>query len=67
MRKIFVLASLAISLVFSETNDNVDSILKATTDAWKKRTVYQLLTDRFAKTSGTEGCGNLGNYCGGTF
>jgi len=35
--------------------------------AWKKRAVYQLLTDRFAKSNGdTSGC-NLSNYCGGDF
>lgn len=33
---------------------------------WASRTVYQLLTDRFARNNGdTSGCGNLGNYCGG--
>ena len=55
MRKILysVLASLAISSVLTETVDPVDEILRASTDAWKKRTVYQLLTDRFARSSGT--------------
>jgi len=34
---------------------------------WKKRAIYQLLTDRFAKSNGdTSGC-NLSNYCGGDF
>jgi alpha-amylase len=38
------------------------------TEEWKTRTIYQLLTDRFARTDGsTDGCGDLGNYCGGTF
>ena len=37
------------------------------TSAWKKRSVYQLLTDRYAKNNGdTSGC-NLSNYCGGDF
>ena len=37
-------------------------------DEWRSRTIYQVLTDRFAKTNGdTSPCGNLGNYCGGTF
>jgi alpha-amylase len=38
------------------------------TAAWKKRSVYQVLTDRFARTDGsTSTCTNLSNYCGGTF
>lgn len=36
-------------------------------EEWKSRTIYQLLTDRFARTSGSDGCGNLGYYCGGTY
>ena len=36
--------------------------------AWKQRSVYQVLTDRFATSSGTTtACTNLSNYCGGTF
>lgn len=35
-------------------------------EEWKSRTIYQLLTDRFASGS-SSGCGNLGNYCGGTY
>ena len=41
-----------------------------TADEWKSRTVYQLLTDRFAKAQGEsseEACSDLHNYCGGTF
>lgn len=35
---------------------------------WKKRTVYQVLTDRFAKDNGdSNACNNLSDYCGGTF
>ena len=35
---------------------------------WKGRTIYQLLTDRFAKTNGdTSPCSNLGDYCGGSW
>jgi len=37
-------------------------------NAWKQRTVYQVLTDRFARTDGsTSACTSLSNYCGGTF
>ena len=41
----------------------------ADTAAWKKRAIYQVLTDRFAKSSGANdgACGNLSDYCGGTF
>lgn len=36
--------------------------------AWKQRSVYQVLTDRFARTDGsTSACTSLSNYCGGTF
>ncbi|ELR25454.1 acidstable alpha-amylase [Acanthamoeba castellanii str. Neff] len=37
--------------------------------AWKSRTIYQLLTDRFAQTSDGSyaPCNNLSNYCGGSF
>ncbi len=42
---------------------------------WRSRTIYQLLTDRFAQTPGQENqlCSNneneseIRNYCGGTF
>lgn len=40
------------------------------TNYWKKRSVYQILTDRFAKTNMSENeaaCTNLSNYCGGTW
>ena len=37
-----------------------------TKDEWLSRSIYQLLTDRFARTSDTGTC-NLGRYCGGNF
>jgi alpha-amylase len=36
-------------------------------DAWRSRAVYQVLTDRFAKEGGGGACGDLSNYCGGTY
>eukprot|EP00727_Mastigamoeba_balamuthi_P007004 m51a1_g2924 putative alpha-amylase 1 (72) ;mRNA; r:545415-545678 len=43
------------------------SVLAADSSQWKKRTIYQLLTDRFALTNGgTAGCDHR-YYCGGTF
>lgn len=44
------------------------AVQAADTNAWKQRSVYQLLTDRFAKSSGENdgACTNLSGYCGGT-
>eukprot|EP01102_Stenamoeba_stenopodia_P013174 TRINITY_DN4238_c0_g1_i1.p1 TRINITY_DN4238_c0_g1~~TRINITY_DN4238_c0_g1_i1.p1 ORF type:complete len:467 (+),score=100.77 TRINITY_DN4238_c0_g1_i1:205-1605(+) len=40
----------------------------ATKEQWYSRTIYQLLTDRFAQdTFSTNGCDNLSDYCGGTW
>ncbi|KAH6838558.1 alpha-amylase [Chaetomium sp. MPI-CAGE-AT-0009] len=41
----------------------------ADTGAWKSRSIYFTLTDRFARSNDTGGsaCSDLGNYCGGTF
>lgn len=42
----------------------------ADANAWKSRNIYFALTDRVARSaddSGGNSCGNLGNYCGGTF
>lgn len=38
----------------------------ATKDAWLSRSIYQLLTDRFASPTGAP-CADLSVYCGGTF
>ena len=35
-------------------------------EEWKSRSIYQLLTDRFARSSDTGKC-NLGAYCGGNY
>jgi alpha-amylase len=51
-----VLASVAIS-AYSKTAEE-----------WKTRTIYQVLTDRFAREDGsTADCHDLGAYCGGTY
>lgn len=40
----------------------------ASAQQWASRTIYQLLTDRFDRGDGsTNGCGDISNYCGGTF
>lgn len=43
-------------------------IVSKTKEEWKTRVIYQVLTDRFARThdGDTSGC-DLRNYCGGTF
>ncbi|PGH20356.1 hypothetical protein AJ80_03624 [Polytolypa hystricis UAMH7299] len=46
------------------------AVLAADVNAWRSRNIYFALTDRIARSSddlGGNGCGNLGNYCGGTF
>ena len=35
-------------------------------EEWKSRSIYQVLTDRFARTQDTGSC-NLGQYCGGNY
>jgi hypothetical protein len=48
----------------------VSFVSAADTNAWKSRSIYFVLTDRIARSSSDTGgnaCGNLGNYCGGTF
>uniref|UniRef100_A0A7S3N697 alpha-amylase n=1 Tax=Euplotes harpa TaxID=151035 RepID=A0A7S3N697_9SPIT len=46
----------------------VSSVYSHTKEEWKSRSIYQVLTDRFARTDGgVESCKNLGNYCGGTY
>ena len=35
--------------------------------AWRTKSIYQLLTDRFAAVPTPPQCGNYGSYCGGTF
>ena len=37
-----------------------------TKEEWKSRTIYQVLTDRFARTYDTGKC-NLSQYCGGSY
>ncbi|KPI36142.1 Alpha-amylase A type-1/2 [Cyphellophora attinorum] len=44
--------------------------IAADTAAWKSRNIYFALTDRISRNASDEGgnaCGDLGNYCGGTF
>lgn len=37
-------------------------------DEWKSRSIFQVLTDRFARSDGsTSACSDLSGYCGGTY
>ena len=37
-------------------------------EQWRSQSIYQLLTDRYARTDGsTTACADLGQYCGGTW
>ncbi len=46
---------------------SITAITSKTKEEWKSRTIYQILTDRFSRTSGdTSGC-DISKYCGGTF
>ena len=46
----------------------IQSVLSHTAQEWESRTIYQLLTDRFARNNGdTSPCADLTNYCGGGF
>ena len=41
-------------------------ILCKSKEEWKSRSIYQILTDRFARSSDTGSC-NLSAYCGGNY
>mmetsp|Transcript_14759 Transcript_14759/g.12580 ORF Transcript_14759/g.12580 Transcript_14759/m.12580 type:complete len:466 (-) Transcript_14759:81-1478(-) len=57
MSKLLIASALLLALAFA-----------AGPDQWKDRTIYQLLTDRFARTDNSSTpCNDLSNYCGGTF
>jgi len=43
------------------------SAIAGSTADWKKRTVYQLLTDRFKRSDGYTDFCDLHKYCGGDF
>lgn len=48
----------------------ISAVSAADTASWQARNIYFVLTDRIARSASDGGggsCGNLGNYCGGTF
>ncbi len=66
-----VIVTAAIVLV-SHTNMSTTVVHAATAAEWKQRTIYQLLTDRFAPPPSRRmnqqlTCSKLDNYCGGTW
>jgi hypothetical protein len=57
-------------LTFLALLASVCSSFAATPDEWRSRSIYQIVTDRFARTDGstTAACNaGLGQYCGGTW
>ena len=69
-QNLFTLAALLLLLTAPQSS------LARTAEEWRTRTIYQLLTDRFAQSPGQENlqrCSNNQNeyeirhYCGGTF
>ena len=44
----------------------ISSISTRTKEEWKSRSIYQILTDRFARTQNTGNC-NYSKYCGGNY
>lgn len=46
----------------------IGATIAADANSWRSRSIYQVLTDRFARTDGSQNaCGDFHNYCGGTF
>ena len=44
----------------------ITAISSKTKEQWKSRSIYQIITDRFARTSNTGNC-NFYKYCGGNY
>jgi len=46
----------------------INAVFSKTAEEWKSRSIYQIITDRFARTDGdSTPCSDLTKYCGGTF
>jgi alpha-amylase len=49
---------------------NLSYAIAATPEQWRSRSIYQVVTDRFARTDGSTSAAcnpGLGMYCGGTW
>ncbi|KAG9284763.1 hypothetical protein G9A89_000912 [Geosiphon pyriformis] len=78
MKHPFTLLSLTLSLLLSQTliPSSLNSVSAGTSTEWRRRTIYQLLTDRFAQPSSSQNqtlCASntveseVRHYCGGSF
>ncbi|CAO3682740.1 unnamed protein product [Rhizopus microsporus] len=70
IEKMRLLLSLLCPLLFTPLFANASpiTIRSQNSNDWSSRVIYQLLTDRFAKTVDDQSpCSDLGNYCGGSF
>ncbi|KAH7817989.1 alpha-amylase [Monocercomonoides exilis] len=57
-----------LSILFvSAANDTNEIVVGRSYDDWKTRIIYQILTDRFARSDNNNYSCNLGNYCGGSY
>lgn len=59
----------AASLTFTAATALLSVTDAATTEEWKSRSIYQVMTDRFARTDGstTAACSDLSQHCNGTW
>ena len=58
------------SLVFLTLISTVQTVFAATADQWRGRSIYEVVTDRFARTDGstTVACNTADRkFCGGTW
>jgi len=56
------------STLFLIAGSLIGAAFPKTAEEWKSRSVYQIITDRFARTDGDDTpCYDLTKYCGGTF
>lgn len=65
--KMLVLRALALVAVVLMVGIRQVPVQAGSTEEWKQRTIYQLLTDRFADSESSSPCPNLSDYCGGNF
>ncbi|KAI7859939.1 a-amylase [Circinella umbellata] len=63
-----LLAALSTAALARPLAENKTIVKRAGADDWRDRSIYQILTDRFATGGSDSGdCGSLSGYCGGTF
>ncbi|KAI8140889.1 a-amylase [Fennellomyces sp. T-0311] len=63
-----LLAATSMVMARPVTESTPTIVKRASAADWKSRSIYQILTDRFARGDGsTDNCGSLSNYCGGNY